>query len=260
MEISKNEFNTILSDNVKHYSTRPLQKLSHFALTKISGGKENALLWSYGQFKLSPFLIIQGFLQGMYPIPNMNNAKIIDWYDPELRGTIPVQHFKIQKDLQRRLKKEKFQEPGQKFEVRINTNFKETIIACSKPRGKKTKTWLTADYIKCALELHQMGITHSVETYQNGVLVGGVVGIAINGCFASLSLFHTVDNASKIAFYYLLVKLKEDGFMLHDSGAANSWFSQYGLVNMPKEEFRRNLILAIAAPVTFSNKVPELEF
>lgn len=260
MRIISKELAANIRENVETRTRRSLQQLLQMALTKASGGKNDAFLWSYGQFELSPFLLLKGFLQGIYPLPNMTDGKIIEWYDPEIRGIIPLQDFKMQKDLQRRMKKEKFQEPEKKFEVRINTSFEETILACASPRGQKTKTWLTPEYIKTAMELHKMGFTHSIETYQNNVLVGGVIGIAINGYFKSLTLFHSVDNASKIAFYYLLVKLRDDGFTLHDVGVASEWFRQYGLIAMPRNDFREQLVTAITAPVKFTNQVPVLEF
>jgi len=191
-----------ISSNFRQSTKKALQKLSHTALTKVSGSKDKALLWSYGQFKLSPYIILQGYLQGIFPLPNMKNGKIIEWYDPEIRGIIPIQDFKIQKDLLRQLKKEKLKEPSQRFEIRINTNFKETLIACSKPRGTKTKTWITPEYIEAATELHEMGLTHSVETYINGVLVGGVVGMAVNGSFGSFFKF-VIYLCSSNGFLYL---------------------------------------------------------
>jgi leucyl/phenylalanyl-tRNA--protein transferase len=260
MGILPKQLSAMIPENVRQPTKRLLQQLSHSALTKVSGGKENALLWSYSQFKLSPYLIVQGYCQGMYPLPNMTNGKIIDWFDPEVRGIIPVENFKVRNDLLRVLKKEKYQNPEKKFEIKVDADFHETIVSCSKPRGSKTKTWLTPDYIKASIELHKIGIAHSVETYQNGVLVGGVVGLAINGQFITLSLFNTVDNAGKVAFYYLLVKLRDEGFKLHYSGAADSWFTQFGSVNIQKDEFRKMLIPAITAPVKFTNNVPQLLF
>lgn len=248
----------IIPDKIKHPVKKLLQRSFHMGLSKVSGGHNNALLWSFGQFELSPFILIQGFMQGFYPLPNMSNHKIIEWYDHELRGIIPINTFKARNDLWRYLKKEKSKEMDKQFQIKINTNFYETITACSVPRGKKKRTWLSADYIKAATELHKMGMAHSVETYQNGVLVGGVIGLAINGYFSTLTLFHTVDNASKVAFYYLLVKLKNDGFKLHFTGTADAWFSQYGMVNVEKNEFRSSLLSAITTPATLTPNVPEL--
>ncbi|WP_316817438.1 leucyl/phenylalanyl-tRNA--protein transferase [Pedobacter nyackensis] len=260
MRILPKQVSSLIAKTVKKPTKRLLQQTFHSALAKVSGGKEKALSWSYAQFELSPYVLLQGYLQGTYPMPDMNGGKTLNWYDPELRGIIPIPDFKIRNDLLRCLKKEKLQEAEKRFEIKINANFHETLLACSKPRGGDTKTWITPEYIKIALQLHNMGIAHSIETYQNGVLVGGVFGISINGYFVTLSLFHSVDNAAKIAFYYLLVKLRDDGFKLHVSGDANTWFSQYGAINIAKNEFREQFMKAITTPIIFSNKVPELAF
>lgn len=260
MGILPKQVSSIIPNKVKTPTKRFLQQVFHSALTKVSGGQDNALSWSFGQYALSPYIILQGYLQGSYPMPDMDGGHTLNWYDPELRGIIPIADFKIRNDLMRCIKKDRLQEAHKRFEIKINANFHETILACSRPRGQKTKTWITPEYIKVALELHRMGVANSIETYQNGVLVGGVFGIAINRYFATLSLFTTVDNASKVAFSYLLTKLKEDGFKLHVSGDANTWFSQYGAINIEKREFREQLVKAITSPLVFSNKVPELSF
>jgi leucyl/phenylalanyl-tRNA--protein transferase len=260
MGILPKQVAAVIPENFRQSAKRLLQRFFQFGLTKTSGGKINAMLWSYGHFELTPFIIFQGFSQGKNLLPNLYGGKNSIWEDPEWRGIIPIQDFKVQKDLLRRLKKEKTLSPETQLQIKVNTNFKETITGCSRANGKKNRVWLTPEFIKSALELHKMGIAHSVEVYQNGILVGGVTGLAINGYFTSLSLFHTVDNASKIAFYYLLVKLKDDGFLLHLSGAADSWFTQYGMINVQKDEFRVSLMEAISTPAKFSETVPELTF
>ena len=260
MGILPKQVSSIIPENVRKTTKGFLQQVFHSALTKVSGSHDNALSWSYSQYELSPYVILQGYLMGAYPMPDMSDGKTINWYDPDIRGIIPIQDFKLRRELLTFLKKDKAQEASKRFEVKVNTNFHETLLACARPRGEKTKTWITPEYIKIALELHKLGLAHSVETYQNGVLVGGTFGVAINGYYASLSLFNSVSYASKVAFYYLLVKLKEDGFTLHVSGDADSWFTQYGAVNMEKKEFRESLIKAIGSPTTFTNKVPELTF
>lgn len=260
MGILPKQMAAVIPENARQSVKRSLQGFFQSGLTKVSGGKSNALLLSYGHFELTPFIVFQGFLQGYNLLPNLQGGKHSIWDDPELRGVIPIQDFKIRNDLLRSIKKEKTKDPDQQLEIKVNTNFKDTIIGCSRTSGKKNRVWLTSDFIKSALELHEIGIAHSVEAYQNGILVGGVIGFAINGYFVTLSLFHTVDNASKIAFYYLLVKLKDDGFTLHLSGAANSWFTQYGMVNVEKEEFRIDLIKAVATPTKFTATVPQLSF
>lgn len=249
---------SIIPTKFKGPTVKILQRLFHSGLVKVSGSKEKALLWAYAQADLTPYIMVQGFLQGTFPMPKVDDNKTFMWFDPDPRGVIPVADFKIRNDLLSCLKKNKLEEADKRFEVKLNTNFEQTIINCSKPRGEKTTTWITSEYIQVMLELHKMGIAHSVETYQNGELVGGVLGVSLNGYFITLSLFRTIDNASKIAFSYLLTKLKADGFKLHISGAADSWFTQFGAINVAKNDFRQELISAINTPVTFTSRIPEL--
>jgi leucyl/phenylalanyl-tRNA--protein transferase len=253
-----------LSSIVPKKIKRPLKEVLERSLFKgisrIFRGKYDALLWFQGQrVRISvDTLLLRGYCQGVVPLPSLYESEVIEWHDPDFRGIVPVEEFKVQKDLWRRLKKQKLMSPQEKFEIRINNNFKETIEACAKPRKETNRTYLTPDYIKTCLDLHEMGIAHSIETYQNGILVGGVIGFAINSYFADITLFHHVDNASKVAYYYLLVKLKESGFKLHDSGWTNSWFGQYGMEPMPRSEFRQKLASAITTPAKFTNQVPEI--
>jgi leucyl/phenylalanyl-tRNA--protein transferase len=255
MSIKSKLLNAFLPGATKDLVKRNLQSILFNSLCKVSGNKENALMWANSQFGISPYLLYSGFAQGFLVLPNMRNHQIIDCIDPEIRGVMPIEDFKIQDGLHKLLKKEQEREIKE-FEVKIDQNFEETIIACSKPRDKKAITWLSDDYIKAAVALHKLGIAHSIETYQNGLLVGGVVGIAINSYFLSLTLFHTVDNASKVAFYHLMEKLKAEGFKLHDLGVPNPWIQQFGMKSIRRQEFKNALLEAIATPIVFNNKVP----
>lgn len=242
--------------------TAPAKKfLEYFfssGLTKVLRGRENVLLWSYSQFELSAFLIYQGYAQGKYPLPSTRYRDQVNWYDPEVRGIIPVDGYRIRGELLRRLKKEESFSEDEKIQIKINSNLSDTLLLCAKPRGVKNNTWITPQYIEAIVELHKMGIAHSVEAYQKGTLVGGLVGLSINGFFATLSLFHTVDYASKIAFCYLLQKLKDDGFKLHHCSDVDSWLTQYGMIPIEREPYRKELMLAITSPVTFTSSVPTL--
>lgn len=258
MGVVRKVVSSVIPKKLKAPTMRMLQKLFHTGLVKVSGGQEEALLWASAQTGLSPYMMFQGFLQGTLPMPKVDDNKIFTWYDPDPRGIIPINDFKLGSDILRCIRKNRLQEADKRFEIKVNANFEQTLKNCSKPRGEKMTTWVTPEYTQVLLELHRMGLAHSVETYQNGELVGGLFGVALNGYFIGLSLFRTVDNASKIAFCYLLAKLKEDGFKLHISGAPDSWLTQFGLVKMTKNDFRKELMTAITTPVTFSPRVPEL--
>lgn len=249
---------SVIPEKYKDSVIRLFQSAFFNGLVKVSGGAEEALFWAHAQAKLTPHTLIQGWLHGTFPMPKVDNNKVFIWFDPDPRGIIPIADFKIRKELLICLKKNRLKEADKRFEVRLNSDFEQTVRNCAKPRGEKTTTWLTPEYIKVLLELHEMGIAHSVETYQDGKLVGGAFGVSLNGYFVSLSVFRTIDNAGKVAICYLLTKLKEDGFKLHISGAADSWLTQFGAVNVSKEEFKKALIIAITTPVSFSSRLPEL--
>jgi len=238
---------------------RKLQLFFFAALSKISRSKSDAILWANSQNELSPHTLIAAFAQGVVVFPTMRNHKIIEWLDPEIRGVLPINQFKMQDGLYKLLKKERDREVKE-FDIKIDANFEETIRACSKPRDAKAITWLSEAYIDSTIALHQLGFAHSVEAYQGDLLVGGVVGIAINGYFMSLSLFHAVNNASKVAFYYLMLKLKADGFQLHDLGMPNPWIQQFGMKSISRQEFRANLLKAMATPCVFTRDIPALTF
>lgn len=229
------------------------------ALSSVCEGKDRALLWSYSNFEMSAHtILLRGYFQGIIPLPNMTDGKLVEWHDPDHRGIVPINDFKARGDLIRFIKKNQKLPDEERFSVKINTDFRKVMESCAQPRKRTQRTWVTPDFIEASIKLHEMGIAHSIETYQNGVLVGGVIGFAINGYFADISLFHSVDNAGRFAYYHLLLKLKECGFTLHDSGWANTWFSQFNLISMPRDEFKQQLTKAMITHVKMNNTVPEL--
>jgi len=229
------------------------------AHAKVSGSKQKSLLWMYGQFELSAHtILLKGYFEGLVPLPSMSADHRIKWHDPEIRCIVPLNDLKIQKDLRSFLRREKQQPPDVKLELKINTNFKETIEACAKPRQTTEKTWITPHYIDIALELYKMGIAHSMEVYQNSILVGGIIGYSINSYFVGISSFYKVENASKVAQYYLFMRLKEDGFHFYDSGWEAKWLKQFGMITISRDEFHRSFIHAMISPAKIKNEIPEL--
>jgi len=241
-------------------STKGLMLRALFAAhAKISGSKQKSLLWTYEQFELSAHsILLKGYFEGIVPLPSMSSGDRIKWHDPEIRTIIPLNDFKTQRSFRRFLRKDERQAPHMKLELRINSNFKETIEACAKPRQTTKRTWITPHYIDIALELHKMGIAHSMEVYQNNALVGGIIGYSINSYFAGITSFYKIENASKVAQYYLLLRLKEDGFHFYDSGWETKWLKQFGMIIIPREEFHKCFIKAMITPAKLKNEIPEL--
>ena len=110
----------------------------------------------------------------------------IYWYDPDPRAILPLDGFHIPRSLQRVLSQNT-------FELRIDFAFGEVIRACAAPAHGREETWINEEIIVAYERLHQLGFAHSVESWQNGRLVGGLYGVAFNGLFAGESMFSHVN-------------------------------------------------------------------
>ena len=124
------------------------------------------------------------------------------------------------------------------FEVHFDTAFGEVISCCSEVRREgQTGTWITGDMIDAYISLHEAGYAHSVETYYEGKLAGGLYGVAIGGVFFGESMFHLMSDASKVALYYLVERLRVWGFDFIDSQVPNSHMKRMGGKEVPRERF-----------------------
>jgi leucyl/phenylalanyl-tRNA---protein transferase len=191
---------------------------------------ENGLLAVGGD--LSPERIITAYSNGIFPWYNKNEP--ILWWSPDPRCVMFPGNFKISKSLRLLLKKNI-------FEIRFDTNFKKIIDNCAKVhQANDSDTWITREMKKAYILLHNLGHAHSVEVYLNQKIVGGLYGIAIGKVFYGESMFHTVSNASKVAFYYLIERLKHWHFDIID----NQTTSEH-LLKMGSEEIERDFFLNI---------------
>jgi leucyl/phenylalanyl-tRNA--protein transferase len=100
--------------------------------------------------------------------------------------------------------------------------------------------------------LHTLGHAHSVETWQDGELVGGIYGVAIGGLFAGESMFYRRSDASKIAFAHLMERLRERGFQLFDTQFLTEHTARLGAIEIPRDEYLRRLQRALRADVRFA--------
>lgn len=128
--------------------------------------------------------------------PWYDEAPIL-WYSPHERCVIYPHEIKISKSMQKILQ-------ANIFEITLNTAFEQVINCCAKtPRVGQFGTWITTEMQEAYLKLHQVGLAHSLEVWQNDNLVGGLYGVRINKVFCGESMFSHVSNASKAALIYL---------------------------------------------------------
>src|ERR1700677_5084362 len=151
---------------------------------------------------LDPRTLLSAYAQGLFPMAN--RAGRIQWYTAEPRGIIPLDKFHVPGTLKSLLKKSP-EEGG--FEVRFNFDFETTMRACKQehPDG----TWINDELIAAYVRLHELGCAHSVESWKDGKLAGGLYGVSLGGAFFGESMFHRVRDASKVALVRLVERLNE---------------------------------------------------
>ena len=168
----------------------------------------------------------------------------IRWYSPDPRGIIPLETFHVPSRLARSLRK-----AG--FEIRVDTDFRGVITACAM-REDADGNWIDAEIIESYCGLHAAGFAHSVETWQNGVLVGGLYGVSLQGAFFGESMFHTVSDASKAALVALVEKLRAGGYTLLDTQWVTEHLLQFGAVEIPRRRYLRMLDAALKVNARFA--------
>ena len=182
---------------------------------------------------LSPQRLIVAYANGIFPWYNEDEP--ILWWSLDPRLVIRPGEMKVSKSLRHTLK-------SGKFEVRIDTSFREVMLHCADtPREGQDGTWIQDEMVDAYTHLHELGYAHSFETYLNEELVGGLYGLAIGKAFFGESMFHTVTDASKVAFYHLHQFLKNNGFKLIDCQQETSHLKSLGAYPIPRSEFLEEL-------------------
>ena len=192
--------------------------------------------------------LIYGYINGIFPMADADGS--LYWYSPDPRAIIPIDTYRPARSLRPILNKNA-------FEIRINRNFENVMRHCAAPRVQEEGTWISEDIIRAYTQLHDLGMAHSIETYLDGKLVGGLYGVAIGAAFFGESMFHQVNNASKVAFHALIGILRERNFKLLDTQFINDNVRRFGAVEIPKAEYMARLRQSIAMKTRFTE--PDLE-
>jgi leucyl/phenylalanyl-tRNA--protein transferase len=164
--------------------------------------------------------------------------------DPARRGVVPLDEFHVSRRLARTVRSDR-------FDVRIDTAFETVVEACAAPRAGRMETWINDPIQRACSELFRLGLAHSIETWRDGTLVGGLYGIALGGAFFGESMFSTETDASKVALAHLVARLRTGGFLLLDAQFLTDHLTQFGAEEISRAEYGRRLAAALAAPADF---------
>ncbi|HCS89477.1 MAG: leucyl/phenylalanyl-tRNA--protein transferase [Thiohalocapsa sp. PB-PSB1] len=177
---------------------------------------------------LSVKRLIHAYRHGIFPWYGENDP--ILWWSPDPRTILVPDEIRISRSLRKFLRKSP-------FEVTMDRDFRSVIHACAMPREPGGGTWLMPEMISAYRKLHALGIAHSVEVWKDGMLAGGLYGIAVGAAFFGESMFTRIDNASKIALVYLCRRLSTWNFRLIDCQVQTDHLLRMGARHIPRTKF-----------------------
>ncbi|HTI88151.1 MAG TPA: leucyl/phenylalanyl-tRNA--protein transferase, partial [Alphaproteobacteria bacterium] len=189
-------------------------------------------------------ILLRTYAAGIFPMAESADDPTLFWVDPDRRGVLPLDTFHVSRKLQKTLRSEK-------FEVRLDTAFTDVITSCGEAHEGRPSTWINGEIIRLYAGLHRMGHAHSIETWRDGRLVGGLYGVALGGAFFGESMFSREPDASKVALCHLVARLRRGGFKLLDTQFVTKHLSQFGVREISRAEFRRLLAHALDISAEF---------
>ena len=190
---------------------------------------------------LEPGTILQGYRLGLFPMPDPGDERTTTWWSPRRRGVLPLRALRVTRSLR---------QATRRMEVRVDTAFAEVVHACADPT-RNDGGWISPAVVEAYTELHRLGWAHSVETWVDDELVGGLYGVAVGGLFAGESMFHRVRDASKVALVGL-VALLSDEYADHrvlDVQWRTDHLASLGVVELARQEYLRALRGALQLPL-----------
>ncbi len=178
---------------------------------------------------LSAERLLLAYENGIFPWYSEDQP--ILWFSPDPRLVLFPAKIIVSRSLKKIINKKV-------FDIRFDSNFEEVIVECSKiERKDQDGTWITNNMIEAYIDLHNQGYAHSVEAYFVGSLVGGLYGVSLGGAFFGESMFHTMTDASKVALYYLVDKLKGWDFDFIDSQVVTEHMKNLGAEEISREKY-----------------------
>ncbi|MEJ0013346.1 MAG: leucyl/phenylalanyl-tRNA--protein transferase [Bauldia sp.] len=194
--------------------------------------------------EITPQVLLKAYAVGIFPMAESADDPGLFWIEPEERGIIPLDGFHLPRRLARTIASEK-------FEVRVDHDFGAVIGACAASVEGRPKTWINARIRKLYGDLFDMGAAHTVETWRDGKLVGGLYGVQLGAAFFGESMFSRERDASKVALVHLVARLKAGGFMLLDTQFTTAHLKQFGAIDVDRRVYQAMLEEAISADADF---------
>ena len=188
--------------------------------------------------------LLDCYARGVFPMADARDDARVFLIDPEKRGVIPLGGFHVSKRLARTVRAEP-------YEIRIDTAFRQVVVECAASGSGRAETWINHVIEDLYVELNGLGSAHSVECWKDGALVGGLYGVSLQGAFFGESMFSRARDASKVALVHLVARLIAGGYRLLDAQFMTEHLSQFGALEISRNDYHRRLGKALGADGDF---------
>jgi len=194
--------------------------------------------------EITPEVLLRAYACGIFPMAESADDPTLFWVEPEMRGIIPLDGFRIASRLARTVRTDA-------FAVTVDTAFKAVIAGCAAPQAGREDTWINKRIRDLYVGLYELGQAHSVEVWSHDDLVGGLYGVSLGRAFFGESMFHRSRDASKVALVHLVARLIAGGFELLDTQYVTEHLRSFGAVEIPRRRYSALLARAIKGEADF---------
>lgn len=192
---------------------------------------------------LDPDLMLRAYTVGVFPMADDREAGSVYWVEPKKRAVLPLDRFHLSRSLRKTLL-------SKKFTTTADTAFENVVALCAESVENRPATWINRQIETAVATLHERGRAHSIEVWQDDVLVGGLYGIALGRAFFGESMVSRAPDASKVAFAHLVARLRAGGYTLLDCQFMTPHLASLGAVEISRSRYVASLDAALTVGST----------
>ncbi|MEM7490038.1 MAG: leucyl/phenylalanyl-tRNA--protein transferase [Pseudomonadota bacterium] len=196
--------------------------------------------------EITPDTLLMAYASGVFPMAESRDDPEIYWVDPERRGVVPLDGFRISRSLGKVIRR-------QRFAVTLDAAFDGVVDGCA----DRAETWISPAIADLYRALHRDGHAHSLEVWDGPDLAGGVYGVTLGAAFFGESMFSRRRDASKVALAYMVALLRARHFLLFDTQFLTDHLASLGAVEIPRPQYHAQLRRALAHPAELTGPVPD---
>lgn len=197
------------------------------------------------QLRLTTDLLLEAYSQGIFPMAHAGNSRHIHWICPPERALLSIEGVHIPRRLAKTLRQGRYR-------VTVNENFESVIKLCAEAAENRPETWINDEIMEGFIALHRLGHAHSLEILNDEGMIGGIYGLQIGAAFFGESMVSRARDGSKIALAHLAARLWKAKFKILDVQFVNDHLRQFGVYEIPHEDYMRKLQRAMAENISFT--------